>query len=107
MYNFVKVPFTDELYWGDQPSLSQLNNLDLIGVKSVINMRDKSEKGYVEEDQLMKEKNIEYAHIPVLEAHDIDSTYTKKVEETIEKMQKPVLLHCQVGLCGSLFLKAN
>jgi len=99
------IPFTETLSFSPQPSTQQLQNLNLIGIHGVINLRTKDEEGFNHlEEELMKSKGISYALIPISEATDMDIKYVNEVRSKMKEMTKQgnCLVHCKVGLCACI-----
>jgi len=97
------VPLTESLSFAGQLSPLQLKNLSIIGMKSVINLRDKDEEGFIDEEAaLVTSAGISYELIPILGAIDIDRAYTDKVIDTIKRLPAPCLVHCKVGMCAAM-----
>jgi len=82
---FVKL--TDDLGFSVQPTREELKDFSAAGFKSVINMRFDWEKGFIpEEKDILEKQNIQYFQKPI---------------DTIDESQKPVLIHCNVGLTAA------
>lgn len=61
------LPFTEDLYFSAQLSPKQLENLNLVGIKSVINLRASEEAGFLQnEDQMVAKCGVSYLQIPLL-----------------------------------------
>jgi len=64
------IKFTDDIAFSSQPTVDQLQNLSLIGIKSVINMRYTDEVGFIiYEAKIVRDSGFEYYQIPVRFAH--------------------------------------
>jgi len=99
------VGVTEAVSFSPQPSTVQLKNLELVGIKGVINLRTTVEDGFNHnEEAIVREKGIKYALIPVSEATDMDKKYVDEVIEKISEFSKdgPCLVHCKVGLCACI-----
>jgi protein tyrosine phosphatase (PTP) superfamily phosphohydrolase (DUF442 family) len=103
------VPFTEQISFGAQPSTLQLQNLDKIGVKSVVNLRHRDEKDFdFNEETILTEKGVHYRLIEIMDGNDVDAAVLQTVVDAIDGAAKPVLVHCTVGLvAGSLAMASE
>jgi len=92
---------TNEILFSAQPSVQQLSHLNLIGVKSVLNLRCDDEDGFISnESQILETAGIEYAQIPIRYLNDIDESNVDSIISKCQTLPKPCLVHCAVGLCA-------
>jgi len=98
---FVKL--TDDLGFSVQPTKEELNDFSAAGFKSVINMRFDWEKGFIpEEKDILAKQNIQYFQKPIDQVTDFTDAYVDDMIKTIDESQKPVLVHCNVGLTAAV-----
>ncbi|NJM68208.1 MAG: cytochrome b6-f complex iron-sulfur subunit [Acaryochloris sp. RU_4_1] len=75
----------------------QLQQAAKAGYQSVLNLQLPNEAGFLEnEQQLVTTAGLEYAHIPVNPAQ-ITNQLTDQVLVQMEKLEKPILIHCKSG----------
>lgn len=87
--NFYKV--NDHLYRSNQPSKKQFEEIEKLGIKTVINLRKMvSDKGKI------KKRNFTYVQIS-MKASEITIGDIRTVLREIDKAEKPVLIHCYKG----------
>eukprot|EP00029_Vermamoeba_vermiformis_P007844 TRINITY_DN3505_c0_g1_i1.p1 TRINITY_DN3505_c0_g1~~TRINITY_DN3505_c0_g1_i1.p1 ORF type:complete len:149 (-),score=43.93 TRINITY_DN3505_c0_g1_i1:41-487(-) len=97
------IKLTDDLAFGAQPSEPELKSLAQDGIKSVINMRETHEKGFIAEEQnLVESQGLKYDLLPIRDANDFTAEYTNNIIDKIEAMPKPILVHCNVGLTAAV-----
>eukprot|EP00026_Physarum_polycephalum_P006267 Phypoly_transcript_06309.p1 GENE.Phypoly_transcript_06309~~Phypoly_transcript_06309.p1 ORF type:complete len:308 (+),score=44.80 Phypoly_transcript_06309:842-1765(+) len=94
-------PITENLISSPQPNIAQLKNLAVVGIKSVLNLRTKDEKGVIPHEEKLMSPDIVYHQIPILYLNDIDETNVEEITSKISSLPKPCLVHCNVGLCSS------
>jgi len=90
-------PVTDLISISPQPSTQQLKNLDLIGIKCLINLRCIDEEGFNHaEENIVTSKGIKYALIPIKEASDMDINYVDQVNKKDRRINKNRTLSCSL-----------
>jgi len=101
------VPITEDLIFASQPTEDQLKNLQLVGIKSVLNLRTDDEKGFIPNEEKLIDPSIEYTQIPIKYLNDVDESNAALIISTIEQLPKPLLVHCNIGLtaCAAILLK--
>jgi protein tyrosine phosphatase (PTP) superfamily phosphohydrolase (DUF442 family) len=92
--NFSQV--NDELYRGGQPDLKAMQQLKLLGVKSVINLRMTNDvwKG---EQAAASAGLMAYTNIPLSSLSAPTDAQVATILAAISSMPKPVFVHCQYG----------
>lgn len=95
MSNFKKV--NDDLSIAGQISSEELKQLAIEGFKSVLNLRDPDENGFFhDEKQEAQIVGLEYTNIP-LNSQAANQKLTAQAIQAIEKLPKPILIHCAAG----------
>jgi tyrosine-protein phosphatase SIW14 len=92
--NFGQV--NDELYRGGQPDLKAMQQLKVLGVKSVINLRMTYDvwKG---EQAAATAASMAYTNIPFASLSAPTDAQVAAVLAAISSLPKPVFVHCQYG----------
>jgi protein tyrosine phosphatase (PTP) superfamily phosphohydrolase (DUF442 family) len=92
--NFSQV--NDELYRGGQPDLKAMQQLKVLGIKSVINLRMTNDlwKG---EQAAATAVSLAYTNIPLSSISAPTESQVAAVLAAISSMPKPVFVHCQYG----------
>lgn len=82
----------------DQLTPRDFQNLVAQGYQSVLNLRLSMEKGFlVNEDALVAEAGLEYRHLPISSTKPDPAGIAAALAE-IEKLPKPILIHCAAGI---------
>ncbi|EKX45439.1 hypothetical protein GUITHDRAFT_61025, partial [Guillardia theta CCMP2712] len=87
----------ENVYIAGQIHADSLQNIKDLGVKSVINLRDKSELGFEDLSFELSKIGVECINDPL----DYDmraDTDMDQVLSVLDKCKKPCLVFCQVGL---------
>lgn len=93
---------TDDISIGGQPEEKDLEKIAEFGFKSVINLRDASEEGTIDnatEERILADNGIKYINIPVIK-NDLNDDLVKKVSNHITELSNnncPLLIHCGTG----------
>lgn len=96
MNNAVEV--TKELTIIGQVRSPQLQQAVQEGFRSVMNLRSPDELGFwKDEQQFVESLGLHYVNIP-LKLEALDEAIVTKVLQTLEKLPKPVLVHCAAGM---------
>lgn len=88
-----------------QPQPHELVALERAGVRHVVNARTEGELEAWDEARLLDELGVEYHHIPIAGADDLDPEAVRRFDEILGEIgDEPVLLHCSSGnRIGALF----
>jgi protein tyrosine phosphatase (PTP) superfamily phosphohydrolase (DUF442 family) len=92
--NFGKV--NDELYRGGQPDLKTMQQLMVLGVKSVINLRVTNDV-WRGEQAAASARSMAYTNIPLPSLSAPTDAQVATVLAAISSMPKPIFIHCQYG----------
>ena len=88
----------DELAISGQVRLEQLPEIAQEGFKSVLNLRSPNEAGFLDNEQQQAEAlGLFYINIPV-EFEEINDESVTQLFNQINKLPKPVLVHCDSGI---------
>lgn len=93
--NFGQV--NDELYRGGQPDLKAMQQLKVLGVKSIINLRMAND-GWRGEQAAATASSIVYTNIPLVPLSAPTDAQIATMLAAISSMPKPVFVHCQYGI---------
>eukprot|EP01120_Amphizonella_sp_Union-15-10_P007203 TRINITY_DN240_c0_g1_i1.p1 TRINITY_DN240_c0_g1~~TRINITY_DN240_c0_g1_i1.p1 ORF type:complete len:260 (+),score=61.42 TRINITY_DN240_c0_g1_i1:307-1086(+) len=97
------IKLTDDLAFGKQPSEDELRSLSSSGIKSVVNMRETWEKGFLNNEQeIVESQGLKYHLAPIDEANDFTKEYADSLLSKMEELPKPVFVHCNVGLTAAV-----
>lgn len=76
----------------------QIQDAAQLGFKSILNLRSPQEDGFLEnEAQFVQAAGMNYANLPINPAH-LTATVADQVLTTIDRLAKPILLHCKGGI---------
>jgi tyrosine-protein phosphatase SIW14 len=89
LYNLHKVD--DVLYRSEQPAANGMSELEMIGLKSVVNLR-RTRK----DNRKARKTNLELHHVRI-NTWTIDYENLVAALKAIDRAQKPVLIHCMHG----------
>ncbi|MFL6417771.1 MAG: fused DSP-PTPase phosphatase/NAD kinase-like protein [Bryobacteraceae bacterium] len=92
--NFHQV--TDRLFRGGQPSPQGLQELGALGIKQVIDLRERGPATSFEEEQL-KKLGIKYVNIPFRELSAPTDDQIKAVLKLLESGELSTFIHCRRG----------
>lgn len=88
----------ENFYFGGQPDQMALQFFIDQGVKTIYNLRGEGEGDFSEQEAFLKEKNIEYHHIPFLAETGFNSSCINKLGQLKQgKEEDKVLIHCASG----------
>jgi protein tyrosine/serine phosphatase len=87
--NFYRV--SDELYRSQQPDREQMSELEALGVRAILNLRE-----YHSDDDEASGTRLKLYRVPV-NAGDIDDAFVLEALTTIARAEKPILIHCWHG----------
>lgn len=79
---------------GAQPRLEHLAQLKADGIKSIINLRPRSEHRAAEEEAKAKELGLRYFNIPVVFAEPKDEQVAEFLRITDDAENRPAFIHC-------------
>ncbi|MBV6622605.1 MAG: protein tyrosine phosphatase family protein [Rivularia sp. (in: Bacteria)] len=88
----------NELSVTGQVTPEQLQQAAQSGFKSVLNLRSPDEKDFLKDEQQQAESaGLNYNNIP-LKVDEIDDELIDKIQEQIDQLPKPALIHCASGM---------
>jgi uncharacterized protein (TIGR01244 family) len=92
-----------------QPSKKNFVALSKKGIKTVINLRAYHEFSQFNEAKWVRSLGMKYIHIPIQDSNDLNEINAKRLDDALNNLKTPVLLHCgssnRVG--GLLAIRAN
>lgn len=92
MENVKKI--NEQLTVAGQLTVEQLQQASKQGYKAVLNLRSPEEQGFMQDEQQQAEvAGLEYVNIPV-KPDGMTGELTDRVLEQIDKLPKPILIHC-------------
>jgi len=101
LYNGLQV--SDDLLVGGQPTKEQLDRLAELGYTTIVNLRRQDEEGNLDLATI-EESGLDYVHIPVAGAEDLDEEHARSLSEAIAAAEGKVVVHCGSGnRVGALF----
>ena len=77
-----------------QPTAAQLEAAQAQGVKTIINLRPEGEMSDFDEAALVNKTGMNYVHIPVAGADDINDKNARLLDEALVPGALPALVHC-------------
>jgi uncharacterized protein (TIGR01244 family) len=81
-----------------QVQLLQLQQAVQEGYRSVLNLRSPDELGFLKsEPQMVKSLGLRYVNLP-LRLEELDETTVTQILQTIERLPKPIVVHCAAGI---------
>jgi uncharacterized protein (TIGR01244 family) len=84
----------DDLAIAGQIELEQLTQLVEDGFKSILNLRNPQEKGFLPEEQATAEAlQLNYVNLP-FEIEFVSDQTSTQVLQSISRLPKPILVHC-------------
>jgi len=86
----------DHLYRGGQPSTELFQSLKKLGIKTVIDLRDRKHQ-YTAEKQLVESMGMQFVSVPLTMHAPTDDEIAKILNLIETKSLWPVFLHCQGG----------
>ena len=100
-------PLTDLIIVADfQPKLEHFKPIaEATQAKSLFNLRDSSEVGFISTEKEAAEAGIEhYEELPLLDVSDMTVKYLKKARNALKRLSKhgKILIHCHTGLTASI-----
>ncbi len=99
---------SEQLSAAGQLTPDQLQQAEQQGFKSVLNLRSPGEAGYLSDEQQQSEAaGLQYASVPLTPSEPNQELVEKALQE-IERLPKPVLVHCGAGArAGAIALIAT
>jgi len=88
--NFFKV--SDTLYRGAQPQKQGFQELEKMGIKSIVNLRNSND-----DQELMTGTKLEYFHIPMIAFFPKKNKFKRFLEIVSNPANQPVFVHCKHG----------
>jgi uncharacterized protein (TIGR01244 family) len=92
--NFGKV--NQNLYRGAQPDAAGMTNLNKLGIKTIINLRQPVENWQAELEQV-RAQGMVFTNIPMSGVGRPTTEQVRQVLAAIEALPSPVFIHCQHG----------
>lgn len=86
----------NQFYLGSQPTEDDLRKSKEKGIKTIVNLRPKSELTF-DEEQLVKSLGMNYVHIPMTADSIKNADIDKFIESLSTKTNEPVFVHCASG----------
>jgi tyrosine-protein phosphatase SIW14 len=85
----------DRVYRGGQPSAEGFRNLAAMGIKTVVDLQEKSDRSHAEH-KLVKSLGMHYVNIPMKGMH---TPKDKQIERALKELHSgdPVFIHCKRG----------
>ena len=104
IFNYYKVP--DLFETSGQPNNKQLISIANGGYETVINLAPNTtiEGRIINEEGILKSKNITYIHIPVDFNNPLDEDFNKFVAALEENKHKKIWVHCAANMRVSAFV---
>ena len=99
--NFVRI--NEQFCTGAQPRLEHLEMLKADGVKTIINLRPRSEHRAEEEEAKAKELGLRYFNIPVVFGDPKEEQATEFLKVTDDPENRPAFIHCAAGIRAGAF----
>ncbi|MFN0204801.1 MAG: beta-lactamase hydrolase domain-containing protein [Planctomycetota bacterium] len=88
--------FNQQFYLASQPSEDDLRQSKEKGIKTIVNLRPKSELTF-DEEQFVRSLGMNYVHIPMTADSVKEKDIDKFIETLATKANEPVLVHCASG----------
>lgn len=86
-----------------QLSPEQIQKAAEAGFKSILNLRDSQEEGYLaDEAEQVEAVGLKYANIPI-KPNALNDDLVDEVLAKIDRLPKPILSHCKSGLRSGIF----
>lgn len=82
---------TEQVYRSKQPDDEEMERLEAMGIRSVLNLR-----AYHTDEDEAKGTALKLFHVPV-DAGDIDDGFVVRALRMIDSAEKPILIHCWHG----------
>ncbi|MFT6069321.1 MAG: protein tyrosine phosphatase (PTP) superfamily phosphohydrolase (DUF442 family) [Bacteriovoracaceae bacterium] len=99
------------IYFSSQPNTEQMKRLKKSGFASVVNLRQKSEKGYNEsrEAKVLQNEGLHYYNIPLTMKTELNDEFIDSITSKVVKhrAEGKVLIHCSSGNRVALWLGAH
>jgi protein tyrosine/serine phosphatase len=92
--NFAKVD--DRLYRGAQPDAAAMDNLQRLGVRSIISLRTAKEV-WEREPVEAQARGMVYTNVPLNALHAPSDSQVEQLLTLLRTLPGPVFLHCQYG----------
>lgn len=86
----------DHLYRGAQPTAEGFQNLAKLGVKTVIDLREPSDRSQTEE-KTVTAAGMHYIHVPMNGYHSPSNDQITKLLALLNEEPGPVFIHCKRG----------
>lgn len=92
----------EDFFVGPQPTAEDLHEAQALGLKTVVDLRMRSETAMPNAD-MVEQSGLDYVNIEVNKAQ-LSSRYIDNLEETLAQHQGPYLVHCATGARAALLL---
>ena len=83
---------SDDLYRGAQPTKAGIEQLELMGIKTIINLRN-----FHSDREIIEETPLDYEHIYMKPWHPEEEDVVEFLQIVTDPNRTPVFLHCQRG----------
>lgn len=94
-------PISEAFSVAGQVTPEELEQAAKAGFKSVLNVRSPEEQGFLQEEpEIAASLGLAYANVPLIPAM-LDETQLTAIAAELDKLPKPTLVHCAVGLRAS------
>jgi uncharacterized protein (TIGR01244 family) len=87
----------EEVFSSGQPTEAQFRRMAASGVKHVINLRPATEQPDFNEGELIRSLGMSYHNIPVSGAIDVTGENAATLDDLLNTLEGPVLVHCASG----------
>lgn len=104
-----RMPFADEMILvGGQPKPDQLETVQQLGYRTIINLRTAEEADNTDPEQV-RALGMTYVAFPIQGSADLTEAKARAFAEALEAAERPVMVHCSSGnRVGGLFaMKAH
>jgi tyrosine-protein phosphatase SIW14 len=93
--NFHQV--NERVYRGGQPNGEGWGSLARLGVKTVIDLRQESERSYKAEELAVESAGMHYVNVPLNGVHAPSDAKIRKALSLLDNSADPVFVHCRRG----------
>jgi uncharacterized protein (TIGR01244 family) len=83
-----------DVWLAGQPAAADFEAAKAQGVRTVVNLRARSEQGDFDEQGFVGGLGLAYLHIPIAGPSDLTDEAFASAREALAKAQRPLLLHC-------------
>lgn len=83
-----------DVWLAGQPAAADLEEAKAKGVRTVVNLRRKTEQGDFDEEAFVTGLGLDYVNLPISGAQDLTDEVFASARLLLGKAQRPLLLHC-------------